>query len=304
MIQMPLVLNAYAEFLETIPDAALVVDRAGTIMLVNSQTETMFGYGVGKLKNQSLQCLLPETKRAIHARHVEGYFDIPKMRSMGSGIDLSGRRSDGNEFPVDVMLKPIEVGGTLHALCIVRDITERKRDEAALKKAVEREKELARTDYLTGAANARFFHELVQQEIGRFGRYRRPFTIAYVDLDNFKTVNDLFGHSIGDKVLCTVVQHANSQLRKTDFVARLGGDEFAFLLTETDSAAALTTISKIHQGLLSEMQRNDWPVTFSIGVLTCIDTPRTADELVKMADGLMYSVKNSGKNAIHYAVYS
>lgn len=301
---MPFVFDAYAQFLETIPDAAVAVNRTGIIMLANSQAETMFGYRPGELKNQSVQFLLPETKRAIHARNIEEYFASPRMRPMGSGIELSGQRNDGRKFPIDIMLKPLEIGGTLHALCIVRDITERKRDEAALKKAVEREKELARTDYLTGAANARHFRDLVQQEIDRFQRYKRSFTIAYVDLDNFKTVNDLFGHSMGDKVLCAVVQHVNSRLRKTDFVARLGGDEFAFLLTETGPEAAQATISEIHRNLLIEMQRYDWLVTFSIGVLTCIDTPQTADELIKMADNLMYSVKNNGRNAVSYSVYA
>ena len=302
--RMPLELNTYAEFLETIPDAAIIVNRAGVVLLANSQTEVMFRFESGKLTDQSLQCLLPEPRRAIHARHMEGYFASPRTRAMGSGIELSGQRNDGSEFPIDVMLKPIEINGTTLALCIVRDITERKRDEATLKSAMEREKELARTDFLTGAPNARHFHDLVQQEIDRFQRYRRPFSIAYLDLDNFKTVNDLFGHGVGDKVLCAVVQRVGSRLRKTDVVARLGGDEFAFLLTETDREAAQAIIVEIHRDLLIEMQRQDWPVTFSIGVLTCLDTPQSADELIKKADNLMYSVKKNGKNAVSYSTYT
>ena len=301
---MPLDLNTYAEFLETIPDAALIVNRAGLVLLANSQTESMFRFGSGKLTDQSLQCLLPEPRRAIHARYIEGYFASPRTRSMGSGIELSGQRNDGSEFPIDVMLKPIELDGAMLALCIIRDITERKRDEAALKRAMEREKELARTDFLTGAHNARHFHDLVQQEIDRFQRYERPFTIAFLDLDNFKTVNDLFGHGMGDKVLCAVVQRVSSRLRKTDVVSRLGGDEFACLLTETGREAAQAIIAEIHRDLLIEMQGQDWPVTFSIGVLTCFNTPQTADELIKMADNLMYSVKKNGKNAVSYSVYT
>ncbi len=299
---MPFTFDAYAQFLETIPDAAMVVNRTGTIMLANLQAETMFQYRPDELKNRSVQFLLPETKRAIHAGHIEGYFANPRMRPMGSGMELNGQRKDASEFPVDIMLRPIEIDRTLYALCVVRDITERKQNEAALKKAVEREMELARTDYLTGAANARHFYELVQGEIDRSSRYKRPFTIAYLDIDNFKTVNDLFGHSAGDKVLCTVVQCANSLLRKTDFVARLGGDEFVFLLTETGLEPARKTIANFHRNLLLEMQKNNWPVTFSIGVLTCNDTRQTVDELIKMADNLMYSVKNNSKNAVCYSV--
>ena len=109
---------------------------------------------------------------------------------------------------------------------------------SALKNAMEREKELARTDYLTGAVISRAFFELVQMEIDRSQRYKHPFTIVYIDLDNFKTVNDQFGHLIGDQVLRTVVSHAKKHLRKTDVIARLGGDEFALLLPETSQESA------------------------------------------------------------------
>ena len=174
----------------------------------------------------------------------------------------------------------------------------------ALRKAYENEKGLARIDNLTGAANARFFSELVQMEISRSQRNKQPFTIAYVDLDNFKSINDHFGHSMGDKVLCTIAKQAKRHLRKVDVVARLGGDEFAFLLPETDQAEAQVAISKIQNHLLDEMRRNNWPVTFSIGVLTCINmSQKTTDELIRQADDLMYSVKNNGKNSICYSVY-
>jgi len=175
---------------------------------------------------------------------------------------------------------------------------------SAFRNAHEHEKELNRFDYMTGALNARFFSELVQLEIERSQRYKCSFTIAYIDLDNFKFINDNFGHTIGDKVLSTIVKQAKSRLRKVDVIARLGGDEFAFLLPETNQAAAQVAVSKIQISLLEEMRRNNWPVTFSIGVLTCINTPQTPDELIKQVDELMYSVKNNGKNSISYSVYT
>src|SRR5574339_689451 len=149
---------------------------------------------------------------------------------------------------------------------------------SALKKAYETERELARIDKLTGAVNRGFFSELVQMEIHRSQRFEHPFTLAYLDLDNFKTINDRFGHHIGDQVLRTTVQHAKLQLRNTDVIARLGGDEFAFLLPETDPSEARILISRVHRSLLEEMHRNNWSVTFSMGVLTCIDMPHSTDE--------------------------
>jgi diguanylate cyclase (GGDEF)-like protein len=175
---------------------------------------------------------------------------------------------------------------------------------STLRKTLERESESARTDYLTGAANSRLFYDLVQMEIDRSQRYERLFTLAYIDLDNFKTVNDRFGHLVGDQVLCTVVSSAKKNLRKTDMVARLGGDEFACMLPETNQESARVVLAKLHSALLEEMRQYHWPVTFSIGVLTCSAAPPTTDELLKMADELMYAVKLDGKHGIKYSTYA
>lgn len=174
---------------------------------------------------------------------------------------------------------------------------------SALKTALKRAEELSQTDHLTGAVNARFFTDLAQREISRSRRYKHPFTVAYVDLDNFKAVNDRFGHGKGDELLRIVVNTAKSQLRDTDIVARLGGDEFILLFPETGQETARAAIDKIQRRLSGEMLGKGWPVTFSIGLLTCMEMPGTADELIRMADEVMYSVKNNGKNAIGSLVY-
>jgi len=173
-----------------------------------------------------------------------------------------------------------------------------------LRKAHQVEKELAGTDTLTGAVNTRSFSELVHMEIKRSQRNRQPFTIVSIDLENFKLVNDRFGHSMGDKVLCAIVKQAKSQLRKADVVARIGGDEFAFLLPETNQAAAKVAIHRVQNSLQDEMSKNNWPVTFSMGVLTCVKTTQTSDELIMRANELMYWAKRNGQNSIQYSVYA
>lgn len=168
---------------------------------------------------------------------------------------------------------------------------------------LEHEKQISRIDYLTGIANRRYFFELLEAELNRSRRYNHAFTIVYIDLDGFKSVNDHHGHLIGDKLLCTFVNRAKKLLRSTDIMARLGGDEFIFLLPEMGQVTAKATIAKIQPELLREMRINGWPVTFSIGVLSYHCGDIVAEELVKRADKLMYSVKNKNKNAIAYANY-
>jgi diguanylate cyclase (GGDEF)-like protein len=174
---------------------------------------------------------------------------------------------------------------------------------SALRKALEHERELAQTDYLTGAVNPRFFFEILQMEIDRSQRYAHPFTIAYIDIDNFKAINDRFGHVTGDRVLITLVERARQNLRKTDLVARLGGDEFALLLPETGQESSQTILSKIQSEILAGLQEQDWQVTISIGVLTCVNAPLTSREILGLVDELMYSVKHAGKNAIKFSTY-
>lgn len=175
---------------------------------------------------------------------------------------------------------------------------------SALREAYKHEKEMARIDILTGAINRRYFSELLNMEIDRSGRNKKAFSVVYFDLDNFKKVNDTMGHAAGDNVLKTTVKEAKGHLRKIDIVARLGGDEFALLLPETGQEEARVAVLKIQSSILTEMKRNKWPVTLSIGVLTCITMSAQPEELVKQADELMYSVKKNGKNSVSYKVYS
>jgi diguanylate cyclase (GGDEF)-like protein len=171
-------------------------------------------------------------------------------------------------------------------------------------KALELEKKMARTDFLTGLVNSRFFSELIRMEIDRSKRYQHPLTVAFIDIDDFKTINDQFGHSVGDKVLETIARAMQQHLRKTDMVARVGGDEFAILLPEAGMDVAQIVITKMQYELVKELRMNNWIVTFSIGVMTFTTPPDSEDEALDMADRLMYSVKNNGKNNIRYAIHS
>ncbi|MBS1114197.1 MAG: hypothetical protein H6Q92_1960 [Nitrospirae bacterium] len=173
---------------------------------------------------------------------------------------------------------------------------------SAMKELLEKEQTFARNDFLTGVANSRAFNEIAKIEIDRSVRFSRPFTIAYIDIDNFKQVNDTLGHSQGDKLLQSVAKTIIANTRSIDIVSRLGGDEFAILFPESNEENAKTAINKVQKELLSSVTNDKWPVTFSIGVVTCYKSCNL-DELIKEADNLMYTVKASGKNGIEYKIH-
>ena len=125
---------------------------------------------------------------------------------------------------------------------------------SSLKIAYEKEKKLARTDGLTGIINQRFFLELLRLEYKRSIRYDHYLTLAYLDLDNFKEINDRFGHYVGDKLLRLIAQTIQKQIRETDTIARLGGDEFALLLPETHYETGKVTLQRIQQILKTTIE--------------------------------------------------
>lgn len=166
---------------------------------------------------------------------------------------------------------------------------------AALRGAHAVEQRFARTDFLTGLLNSRYFTELAERELDRARRYEQPVSVAFLDVDNFKEVNDLLGHAAGDELLAAVGAELTRTTRRTDVVARLGGDEFAMLLPQADEEAARQAIAKVEAALNDAMAAHRWPVTFSIGVVTFRKAPESVTDLVIAADHVMYSVKTGGK---------
>lgn len=172
-----------------------------------------------------------------------------------------------------------------------------------LRQSLEEEQLLANTDPLTGAMNRRSFNDIAEKKMIVSEVNRRPYTLAYIDLDHLRTINDEFGHATGDLVLKTVVDTIRKQTRNGDLLARLGGDEFAILLTDMDEDDAKRIVPRLQLALLKQMKTNEWEITFSIGVLTFLTMPASADNMVSLADALMYEVKTDGRNAIKFSTY-
>jgi diguanylate cyclase (GGDEF)-like protein len=160
------------------------------------------------------------------------------------------------------------------------------------------EKRMARSDPLTGAANGRTFYESVSLAVEAALRTEKPVTLAYLDLDQFKWINDNLGHAAGDGVLCELAQVIQRNVRANDVLARLGGDEFALLLVDCNEDDARIILERIRERFAYEMAQHKWPVTLSIGAVTFPRPGRDVDAMVRQVDELMYRAKKSGKNRI------
>lgn len=166
------------------------------------------------------------------------------------------------------------------------------------------EKRLARTDPLTNIPNRLMFIEQLHSCFLFAERSKDPFSLAYIDVDNFKHINDTYGHAQGDSVLHALAAILCTHLRRTDTVARLGGDEFALLLPNTGSAGARELIYKIQPSIQEVFQIYPFTITISIGVVTFETLPATYSEAIKVADALMYTVKQNGRNAVRFSVFN
>lgn len=154
-------------------------------------------------------------------------------------------------------------------------------------------------DPLTGIYNRRMFYTEITRELAHLKRYKRTFCVVYIDMDKFKSVNDTFGHAVGDQVIETAAKCLVKQTRDTDTVARLGGDEFGIIMSETNFAQAELVLSRLKETLNAQMRSKGWPVTASMGV-SVIDEPMSLDAIIDSADQLMFKVKKAGGNNIQY----
>ncbi len=169
-----------------------------------------------------------------------------------------------------------------------------------MRASLRREMEVSNTDSLTGLMNSRAFYRQATTELLRARRYQRSFSLAYIDVDNFKQVNDNHGHITGDQLLRTVADTLRTRLRSTDLIARLGGDEFVAMLPETDFHSGTIVITKLHEALIKAMDRHHWKVTFSTGAVTFYRFGVPLKEVIQRADQLMYQAKASGKNTVRF----
>ena len=169
-----------------------------------------------------------------------------------------------------------------------------------LRQSLETQSRLARVDPLTEVRNPRAFMSEAEEAVRTCNREGRPVTLVYLDLDDFKNVNDTLGHSGGDDVLQAVADALTQSTRASDLVGRLGGDEFAVVLPGTGSSAAVTVMDDMLERVRTNLGPLPVPVTFSAGAVTLLVAPASLDEAISAADELMYEVKRSGKGTYRH----
>lgn len=283
---------------DLMPDAIIAVDRSGVIRHANRQCVGMFGYAIGELLGQQVEMLMPASIRAIHVRHRLAYQEHPVPRHMGGGLDLKGRRKDGREFPVDIMISPLPNPSGL-ILAVVRDTTTNAKMNDELRR-------LAYTDVLTGLPNRSALYRDLNVSLAR-GDKADPMAIVLFDLDGFKEVNDTLGHLAGDQLLRICAQRCIEAVGDEARVYRLGGDEFVATMKGCgDPRLAAATVKKLMAAIDRPFQIDGQKayVSTCVGIALAPANGASGEELLANVDLALYRAKESGRNQYNFFQHS
>jgi diguanylate cyclase (GGDEF)-like protein/PAS domain S-box-containing protein len=270
---------------ETAPDPIILSNTETNIVSLNKATEDLFGYSYEELIGRSWMALVPRRLRNERAQKLE---EIRDKLNKGIEIkeDLFGLSKEGKEIPVEIKIGHWKIEKDLYFTTIIRDISERKIFEEKLR-------HLATTDHLTDILNRRTGLMLIEQALKTAKRSKNKITLCYLDLDNFKEVNDQHGHVEGDNVLREVAAIIKGNLRESDIFCRLGGDEFLIAWTNLDITQAEKQWKRI-SNKFDKWNEQNYNGTLGISVgCVCPDLSKKIDidRLIDLADKKMYEAK-------------
>ncbi len=273
------------------PDGILFVSDAGTIVLANEALCTLSGYQPHELLGQSVELFLPAGLHRLHVENRQRYVLNPRRRPMGTMGNLTLQRKDGASVPIDIALSRLDAEGQVGTIAFVRDTSETKQSERQLQHQ-------ATHDALTGLTNRWLLGEYLRQAIAHAGRAGRRIALLLLDLDGFKSVNDSFGHAVGDKLLVDVAGSLTAQVRASDVVARIGGDEFVVLLREVDAVSDAVRVADKLVAALSRPRTLDGIAVqtgCSLGIAMYPEDAQESEALMRCADLAMYHAKAQGR---------
>ena len=282
----------YSAILRHAADAIITLDLHARIEDFNLAAELLFGFKGNEVIGHTFSELIME--RDQYAK-----VTVDDWASLCANTTFTGRRKDGSTFPLSLSARAFESGSAALVALVARDIS----DRVAYEKEMS---DMAFYDTLTQLPNRRLFNERLKQAIEQTSRSNRLLAVMFLDLDGFKTINDTYGHQVGDLILIAVAERLASLLRNSDTVARLGGDEFTIILPDINHDFDIPIMAqKIISGFASPFDIVGYePITLStsIGIAICCSDNCDLATIVEQADAAMYFAKNGGKN--NYRIYS
>ena len=286
MSALTLTTNLAISIVASLPLGVFLVSRKGEVVYANSKAENIFAYNEDELTGLLIEELVPEKHRVSHVKHRTNYTARPINTPMSGGRMLVGIKKNGEEISLQIGLTPLS-------------------DEHTLVSFIESTNEIIKpsssNDPLTGLANRQRFSEYGLKLCNLALRNNDSLSILFIDIDNFKLVNDQCGHDVGDLVICEIANMLKNSIRGGDLVARVGGDEFVMCLYGVKSLMNLQTLSEMLINKISALKNIKGNV-INIGASVGAVTTRTKENMkingmIELADKLMYEAKGSGKGS-------
>ncbi len=278
--------------INSIEEGIVTITEDGRIASFNAGAEHMFHYAASDVLGSDISQLLPGITKGNHDAYFQQFLRGAKTNPIGHGCEVVGLGSGGRSFPLDLRISEVKLGGELHYIATLRDITDRKAAEATIL-------HLANHDPLTGLPNRNLLQDRIDQAVSQHKRNKSQFVVMFIDLDQFKTINDSLGHQHGDALLCSVSARLTGCLREVDTVARQGGDEFIVLLNSIASPGDAAIVAQKILAALSEphlIEGQELHAGASIGIAIYPQDGDTAEALLKNSDMAMYHAKEMGRN--------
>ena len=282
--------------LDNAAEGIITIDERGTIEIFNNAAQQLFGYSAKEAIGRNVDLIVPQPHKENHDDYLARYLETGEQRIMGAAREVEGQHKDGSLIPISLKVSEIHLASGRLFTALVEDIGERKAMMDYLR-------HLAEHDTVTGLFNRQYFLAELERAVARARRKPEECcSLLYIDLDNFKYVNDTLGHQAGDKVLMEVSELLERRSRRSDLLARLGGDEFAVILYDLDLVGAETAADGFRKLLAEYVFKYEGKVVdvgCSIGVAQLGEEVRDKEELMAQADLACHIAKRRGRNRVH-----
>jgi len=287
----------YVALVDSAYDGIVTFGRNQTVKMMNESARRIFGIADNEtVVGVHLSRFIPEISEERHVRYVDSFrtsiFETPSIDDRSS---ILGTRTDGSEIEIEVTISKIKVGDEIEMMAVIRDVSEQV-------KLIEQLKQAATHDSLTGIFNRRHGAAVLHSEIHRSQRFSHALTVAMLDIDHFKSINDTYGHACGDLVLNSLVATISKTLRVSDTICRWGGEEFLIVLPGATTSDAIGWAERAREAVASlstiGVGEKAIKITASFGVASMSEKDSTLEDLLKRADDALYCAKANGRNQV------